>query len=127
MVYTLVKAIKTYYSNMPRKIFSVNEETGEKKVANFQYPEEATDFDFIVTVQPESMLPIDSQSQAERDMQLFQMGALDPQTLLETLRHPKAMEVMQRVQQMQAMQQQGQSPQGNTGVPLPPTPQPPGR
>lgn len=118
MVYTLIKAIKVYY-NKPRKIFSVDEERGEQKVANFQYPEEAQDFDFIVTVQPESMLPIDSQSQAERDMQLFQMGALDPQTLLETLHHPKVADVMQRVQQMMAAKAQGQSPQGNTGVPLP--------
>jgi len=114
----LIKGIKHYYTK-PRKIFSIDEGTGEQKVNGFQYPEEGADFDFIVTVQPESMLPIDSQSQAERDMQLFQMGALDPQTLLETLRHPKVAEVMQRVQQMQAAQQQGQQPQGNTGTPMP--------
>jgi len=115
----IIKAIKVYYSNAPHNIYSLNEKGGTFKSNLFQYPEEAQDFEYIVSVQPETMLPIDMQSQVQRDMQLFQMNAIDPITLLETLQHPDLPEIKTRLQQMQP---QGQQPQGNTGMPLPQPP-----
>ena len=47
------------------------------------------------------MLPVDIQSQVERDMNLAQMGAIDPRTLLESLNHPKVDVIMKRIKEMQ--------------------------
>jgi hypothetical protein len=113
-----IKLFKMYYSK-PRMVSRVNRETNALESNILEYPRDEEghplDYDFILTVQPESMLPVDHQSQAERDMRLFEMQALDPQSLLEGLRHPKVDQVMQRMQQMAAVL--GQKPQGNTGPP----------
>ena len=115
----IIKAIKVYYSNAPHPIYSLDERTGSFKTNLFQYPEEAQDFEYIVSVQPETMLPVDMQSQVQRDMQLFQMGALDPITLLETIRHPDLPEIQERLKQTPPG---GHPPQGNTGGPMPQPP-----
>ena len=116
----VIKAITIYYSNAPHTVYALDEQTGTFKSNLFQYPEEAKNFEYIVAVQPETMLPVDMQSQVQRDMELFQMHAIDPITLLETLRHPDLPEIKNRLQQMQP--QMGQQPQGNTGPPLPQLP-----
>jgi len=114
----VIRLIKKYYAE-PRMIFRENQQTGNLEPVLFEYPKNEAgqnmDYDFIVTIQPDSMLPVDLQSQAERDMTLAQMNMLDPQTLLESLNHPRAQEVIQRLQQMA---QAGQNPQGNTGIPI---------
>jgi len=61
-------------------------------------------------VQPDSTLPIDIQGQAERDMQLASMQAIDPRTLLESLNHPKVDAIMERLKEMQQQQQGQQGP-----------------
>ncbi|MGQ9610038.1 MAG: portal protein [bacterium] len=115
----ILKAIKIYY-RVPRVISSIDEQKGTFNTTLFSYPEEAQDMDFIVTVQPETMLPVDIQSQVERDLQLFQMKAIDPITLLESLNHPKVRLIEERLRQFAAQNMpQGQPPQGNTGIPLP--------
>lgn len=120
---TYIKALKIYYTGNPSKFYSLNEQEGTVESTVFQYPQGSDgsplDYDFIITVQPDTMLPIDLQSQAERDMQLVQMGALDPITLLETLNHPRVQQVQQRLQQMAAMNQQTGAPAGNSGPPGP--------
>ena len=113
----IIKAIKVYYSAAPHPIYSLNENEGTFKTNLFQYPQEAQEFEYIVSIQPETMLPVDMQSQVQRDMELFQMHAIDPITLLETLRHPDLPEIKDRLQQMMPQQ-----PQGNTGAPMPQPP-----
>lgn len=104
------KMINQYYTD-PRKIFRLNSETDKLDINIFNFPKGKDDknmeFDYILTVQPDSMLPVDIQSQAERDMNLAQMGAIDPRTLLETLNHPKVDKIMERLQEMQQQQGEG--------------------
>lgn len=116
LAHIFIEGVKKHYGS-PRLIYDLDELTGTYNANIFEYPKEWMDLDFIVTVQPESILPIDMQSQAERDMQLAQMNMIDPQTLLETLRHPKAHLVTQRMQDMAMAMQQAQGVQGNTGPP----------
>lgn len=111
------KMINQYYTD-PRRIFRINSDANAMDVNVFNFPKneegENMDYDYILTVQPDSMLPVDIQSQVERDMQLAQMSAIDPRTLLETLNHPKVDKIMERLQEMQ--QQQGGGPGGPPGA-----------
>lgn len=107
----------------PRKIYSAD--GGILNVNIFQYPRDENDkpidYDFIVTIQPETMLPVDLQSQAERDMNLFQMtqGKFpDPQTLLESIHHPKREQILQKLE----AQNVGPATQGPTGPTVPTRP-----
>ncbi|KKM84695.1 hypothetical protein LCGC14_1296520, partial [marine sediment metagenome] len=108
------KMINQYYTS-PRKIFRLDAAADKLDVNIFTFPKgedgKNIEFDYILTVQPDSMLPVDIQSQAERDMNLAQMEAIDPQTLLETLNHPKVDVIMKRLQERQQQQQQGQGGQ----------------
>jgi len=115
-----IENIKRHW-HQPRKIYAVN--NNKLNVNVFEYPrdenDEPIDYDFIVTIQPETMLPVDLQSQAERDMNLFQMtqGKFpDPQTLLESVHHPKIAQIMQRLKEGE--QNVGPAPQ-TTAAPGP--------
>lgn len=114
------KMINQYYTD-PRRIFGIDVDADKLNTNIFSFPKDTDgkniDYDYILTVQPDSMLPIDIQSQAERDMNLAQMNAIDPRTLLESLNHPKADLIVERLQEMAQQQQQqggGGSPTGIT-------------
>ena len=105
------KMINQYYTD-PRLIWRVNAETDKLDKNIFTFPQDSDgknmDLDYVLTVQPDTMLPVDIQSQVERDMNLAQMQAIDPQTLLETMNHPKVTVIMERLKQMrEEAQQQG--------------------
>jgi hypothetical protein len=115
----VIELIKLYYDD-ERAIIQVDDVKQTMRMSTFSYPrDEKTnkplDYEYIVAIQPDSMLPIDWQSQAERDMQLFQMKAIDPQTLLETLNHPRAQAVIGRLQQMNQQAQPQPAPAGPPG------------
>jgi len=105
--------INTYYTS-PRRIFRINASSNKMETSLFQLPKNAkggkADLDYVIVVQPDSTLPIDIQGQAERDMQLASMQAIDPRTLLESLNHPKVDAIMERLKEMQQQQQGQQGP-----------------
>jgi hypothetical protein len=107
------KMINQHYID-PRRIYRIDEMTDELKTNLFQMPVNPEgkpfDFDYVVVVQPDTVLPVDLQSQAERDMLLLEKGMIDPRTLLESLNHPKVNQIIQRLQERD--QQQAQMKQG---------------
>jgi len=66
---------------------------------------------FDLEIQTNSTLPMDRQALANLMMRLLELGAVDAQALLETLRVPKAEEITQRLKQQQQPQTQGQPKQ----------------
>ena len=104
------KMINQYYTS-PRKIFRIDEASNKLNTRVFDFPKEGgknIDYDYIIAVQPDSMLPVDIQSQVERDMNLAQMDAIDPRTLLEGMNHPKVDLIVQRLAERQRQEAGGQ-------------------
>ncbi len=123
MGYIWTKMIKEHYKG-PRAVFRLNEKTNKQDANIFNYPQNEDrsqmELEYILTVQPDSVLPIDIQSQAERDMNLAQMKMIDPQSLLEALNHPKSTQITQRLQamaQQEAKMKGGQNPAAGGGTP----------
>jgi hypothetical protein len=115
------KMINRYYTD-PRRIYRINEETDKLQTSLFKMPVDNEgkpyDFDYVIVVQPDTTLPVDLQSQAERDLMLLDKGMIDPRTLLESLHHPKVDKIIKALEEMQ--QKQMQAKQGAQGAPVPP-------
>lgn len=92
-----------------REYNEFNEEKGQ-----LEKQEIVIDPDFDVRVEVGSSMQYSKAFLYEQAKELYQMGVIDEQALLETVKFPKAEEVLQRKQEMmmqkQAMQQQPQGP-----------------
>lgn len=58
-------------------------------------------YDFDIEIQTDSMLPMDKQARANLYMRLLQMGAIDPQAVLEFLQIPNVSEIIDRLRKLQ--------------------------
>lgn len=78
--------------------------------------------DFDVQIETNSTLPMDKSSLANLAIQLYEMGAIDEQAILETLRFPGKDRIMQRLEaekQQQLQLKGGQAPPQGGGAPMP--------
>lgn len=75
-----------------------------KKLCDYLGDEEEVYVDFDMEIQTNSTLPMDRQSLANLMLRLFELKGVDAQALLETLRVPKADEIVSRLQQQEQTQ-----------------------
>lgn len=61
--------------------------------------------DFFIDIETNSTLPMDKQSLANLAIKLYEMKAIDNETLLEMVKMPRIKEIMERIQKMQQQQQ----------------------